>query len=363
MAVKRDYYDILGVSRDATDEEIKRAFRKLAFQYHPDRNREDGAADKFKEVNEAYEVLSDANKRSVYDQFGHAGAEGFFGRGFDGFDFSSFGGFGDIFESFFGGASTTTRRAARRGADLRYRVNISFEEAALGCDKEINITRTEVCSTCQGNGSKPGSQPSRCPSCDGTGHIRRIQRSIFGQFVNNTVCSQCHGEGKIVTDPCQECKGTGVQKLKRSISVRVPPGVDDGNGIRLSGEGDVGLRGGSPGNLYVVLSVAKHKFFTREDDNVLFELPINFSQAALGDEVEVPTLYGKSKIKIPPGSQTGKVFRLKDKGIPHLHRSGQGDELVRLLVVTPESLTKEQRKLFEELAKSLGSIKRASSDS
>jgi len=360
MAVKRDYYEVLGVSRDATDEEIKRAFRKLAFQYHPDRNREDGAEQKFKEVNEAYEVLSDADKRAAYDRFGHGGAEGFFGRGFEGFDF---GGFGDIFEAFFGGTSTTTRQAPRRGNDLRYKISISFEEAALGCEREIDITRTEICDTCHGTGSKPGSQPSRCPSCDGTGQIRRVQRSLFGQFINTAVCSQCHGEGRLITEPCPECRGAGIQKRKQRISVSVPPGVDDGNGIRLSGEGDAGSRGGSPGNLYVVLSVAKHEFFNRDGDDVIYELPVNFAQAALGTEVAVPTLYGKSQLKIPSGSQTGKVFRLKDKGIPHLHRSGHGDQLVRLRVVTPDSLTKEQRRLFEELAKSLGPTRGAGAGS
>jgi len=360
MVVKRDYYEVLGVSRDATDEEIKRAFRQLAFQYHPDRNREDGAEQKFKEVNEAYEVLSDADKRAAYDRFGHSGAEGFFGRGFEGFDF---GGFGDIFEAFFGGTSTTTRQAPKRGNDLRYRISISFEEAALGCEKEIDITRTEICSTCRGTRSKPGSQPSRCPSCDGTGQIRRVQRSLFGQFINTTICNQCHGEGRLITEPCLECRGAGIQKRKRRISVAVPPGVDDGNGIRLSGEGDAGSRGGSPGNLYVVLSVARHEFFTRDGDDVIYELPVNFAQAALGAEVEVPTLYGKSQLKIQSGSQTGKIFRLKDKGIPHLHRSGRGDQLVRLRVVTPESLTKEQRRLFEELAKSLGPTKGAGAGS
>ena len=358
MAVKRDYYEVLGVSRDATDEEIKRAFRKLAFKYHPDRNREDRSAEKFKEVNEAYEVLSDANKRAAYDRFGHDGAAGLFGQGFEGFDFGGFGGFGDIFEAFFGGTSTKTRRAPQRGNDLRYKVVISFEEAALGCEKEIDVTRTEICSTCHGTGSKPGSQPSRCPGCDGTGQIRRVQRSLFGQFINTAVCSRCHGDGRIITDPCRECKGTGFQKQRRRVSVRVPAGVDDGTAIRLSGEGDAGTRGGSAGNLYVVLSVAKHEFFTREGDYVIYELPVNFAQAALGTEVEVPTLYGNGKLKIPPGSQTGKVFRLKDKGIPHLHGSGRGDQLVKLLVVTPESLTREQRQLFEELAKSLGSIRR-----
>ncbi|MFH1646562.1 MAG: molecular chaperone DnaJ [Chloroflexota bacterium] len=354
MAVKRDYYEVLGVPRDASNEDIRRAFRKLAFQYHPDRNREDGAADKFKEVNEAYEVLSDADKRASFDRFGHSAGDNMFGRGFEGFDF---GGFGDIFEAFFGGTGTTARQTSRRGNDLRYSLHISFEEAALGCEKEIDIIRTEVCGTCHGTRSQPGSQAQRCTNCDGTGQIRRVQRSIFGQFINTAVCPQCHGEGKIVTDPCKECKGAGYQKHKRRISVKIPAGIDNGNGIRLSGEGEAGYRGSAAGNLYVVVSVGRHKFLTRQGDDVLYELPVNFAQAALGAEVEVPTLYGDTKLKIPPSSQTGKVFKLKDKGIPHLHGSGRGDQLVRLRVVTPESLNKEQRKLFEELAKSLGPIK------
>jgi molecular chaperone DnaJ len=354
MAVKRDYYEVLGVSRDASNEEIKKAFRRLAFEYHPDRNREDGAEAKFKEVNEAYEVLSDADKRASYDQFGHSGAEGLFGRGFEGFDF---GGFGDIFEAFFGGTGTTTRQSPRQGSDLRYKVSISFEEAALGCEKEMEISRVEVCDTCRGTRSKPGSQPERCPNCDGSGQIRRVQRSLFGQFINTTVCNQCHGEGRLVTEPCPDCKGSGTQKHKRRISVNVPAGVDDGNGIRLSGEGDAGSRGGPAGNLYVVLSVDEHEYFEREGDDVLYELPVNFAQAALGTELEIPTLYGSTKLKIPAGSQSGRVFRLKDKGINHLHGHGRGDQLVQLRVVTPESLNKEQRKLFEELARSLEDIK------
>ena len=354
MAVKRDYYEVLGIPRDASHEDIKKAFRKLAFQYHPDRNRDDGASEKFKEVNEAYEVLSDENKRSAYDRFGHSGTDNIFGRGFEGFDF---GGFGDIFEAFFGGSSTSSRRTARRGNDLRYSVSISFEEAALGCQKEIDITRTEVCSTCQGSRAKPGSRPSQCPTCNGTGQIRRVQRSLFGQFINTTTCGQCHGEGVLITETCRDCKGSGIQKHKRRISVKIPAGIDDGNGIRLTSEGHAGSNGGSPGNLYVVVSVAPHEFFTRDGDNVLFELPLNFAQAALGTEMQVPTLYGDTKLKIPPGSQTGKYFRLKDKGIPHLHSGGRGDQMVIIRVVTPESLSKEQRKLFEELEKSLGTVK------
>ncbi len=351
MVVKRDYYEVLGVPRNASNEDIKKAFRKLAFQYHPDRNREDGASEKFKEINEAYEVLSDADKRASYDRFGHNGPENIFGRGFEGFDF---GGFGDIFEAFFGGTTTASRQAPRRGGDIRTRISVSFEEAALGTKKEIEITRTEVCATCHGTRSRPGTQPGRCPECNGTGQIRRVQRSIFGQFINTAACGRCRGEGTLITDPCPECKGSGLQKQRRRISVGIPAGIDYGNTIRMTGEGDAGYRGGPAGNLYVDISVSRHKFFAREGNNVIYELPVNFAQAALGTEVEVPTLYGENRLKIPAGSQTGKVFRMKDKGIPRLHGMGRGDQLVVLRVVTPESLNKEQRRLFEELAKSLG---------
>jgi len=350
MPIKRDYYEVLGIARNATDEEIKRAFRKLAFKYHPDHNRQDGAEEKFKEVNEAYEVLSDPDKRVAYDRFGHGGAQGIFGRGFEGFDF---GGFGDIFDAFFGGATTATRQAPKRGADLHYKVTITFEEAAFSCEKEINILRTENCSLCHSTGCKPGSQPSRCPNCNGTGQVRRVQQSIFGRFTTTTTCHQCRGEGRIISEPCPQCRGTGKEKRQRSILIKIPAGVDDGSQIRLSGEGETGIRGGSSGNLYVTLSVLEHKFFTRDNDNILYELPINFAQAALGAEVEVPTLEGKAKLKIPAGSQTGKVFRLKGQGIPRLHRSGRGDQLVSLFVATPDKLTEKQRQLFQELDKSL----------
>jgi molecular chaperone DnaJ len=354
MVVKRDYYELLGLPREASSEDIKKAFRKLAFQYHPDRNREDGAAEKFKEINEAYEVLSDADKRAAYDRYGHGGPESVFGRGFEGFDM---GGFGDIFEAFFGGTNTASGQAPRRGGDIRSHISVSFEEAALGVEKEIEIARTEVCATCRGTRAKPGKQPVRCPECNGTGQIRRVQRSIFGQFINTAPCGQCRGEGTQIADLCPDCKGSGLQKHRRRIAVSVPPGIDDRNAIRMTGEGDAGYRGGSAGNLYVEISVAKHKFFAREGDNVIYELAVNFAHAALGTEVEVPTLYGESKLKIPAGSQTGKVFRMRDKGIPRLHGIGHGDQLVILRVVTPEALTKEQRKLFEELARSLGQPK------
>jgi len=347
MPAKRDYYEVLGIPRDATDEEIKRAFRRLAFKYHPDHNHDDEAGEKFKEVNEAYEVLSDPDKRAAYDRFGHGGPEGLFGRGFEGFDF---GGFGDIFDAFFGGVTTATRQAPRRGADLHYNISITFEEAAFGCQKEINILRTENCSLCQGIGCKPGSQPTRCPNCNGTGQVRRVQQTIFGRFTNITTCPQCHGEGRIITDPCPQCQGTGREKHQRTISVKIPAGVDADSQIRLRGEGHAGTRGGSSGDLYITLAIKQHEFFQRDGDDVLYELPINFAQAALGAEIEVSTLDGKTKLKIPAGSQTGKLFRLKNKGFSHLNRRGRGDQLVRLRVITPESLTKKQRKLFQELA-------------
>ena len=349
--MKRDYYEVLSVDRNATDEELKKAFRKLAFTYHPDHNRDDGAEDKFKEVNEAYEALSDSDRRAAYDRFGHDGAEGLFSRGFEGFNF---GGFGDIFEAFFGGTATSARQAPQRGTDLHYGITISFEEAAFGFEKEISISRIENCSLCNGVGCKPGTQPSKCPNCGGAGQVRRTQQSIFGRFTTNTICSQCHGEGRIITDPCSQCRGTGKEKCKREILVKVPAGVDDGSRIRLSNEGEAGIRGGPPGNLYVTLSVEQHELFTREGNTVLYTLPINFAQAALSAEIEVPTLDGATRLKIPAGSQTGDILHLKGKGIPHLRRNGRGDQLVTLFVATPDSLTKKQRQLLEELADSLG---------
>ncbi len=353
MPVKRDYYEVLGLNRDATDEEIKKAFRKLAFKYHPDHNPNDGATDKFKEVNEAYEVLSDAEKRAAFDRFGHGGAEGFFGRGFDGFEGFNFTGFGDIFDTFFGGASTSTRQAPKRGADLSYAVTISLDEAAFGCEREINISRIENCFECHGTGCKPGSQPSRCSDCNGTGQVRRVQQSIFGRFVSTATCRRCYGEGRIVTELCPNCKGSGKEKRQRNISVKIPAGVDDRSRIRHRGEGQAGTKGGPAGDLYIVLTVKKHEFFTRDGDNILYELPISFAEAALGAEVEVSTLEGETKLKIPAGSQTGTVFRLKGQGVSHLNRSGRGDQLVTLFVVIPDKLTEKQRQLFQELADTL----------
>jgi molecular chaperone DnaJ len=354
MTTKRDYYSILGVDRGASDETLKKAFRKRAFQYHPDRNKEPGAEDKFKEINEAYEVLSDPSKRRAYDQFGHAGVngQGFGANGFEGFN--GFGGFGDIFETFFGGAAGRSRTGPRRGADLRYSLEISFEEAAFGVEKEISIQRTEMCVTCSGTGSEPGYQLETCPNCNGAGEIRRVQQSIFGQFVNVATCDRCGGEGRIVTHPCTTCKGVGRERKQRRIAVRIPGGVDDESQIRLSGEGEAGGKGGPPGNLYVQIRVKPHKYFKRDGVDVIYEMPINVAQAALGDEVEVPTLDGKTTIKIPAGTQTGKIIQLKELGVPSLRTGRRGDQLVILRVEVPKHLTEEQAALFRQLAETFG---------
>jgi molecular chaperone DnaJ len=349
---KRDYYEVLGVPRTASTEEIKKAFRKLAMQYHPDRNNKPGAEDRFKEINEAYEVLSDQERRLAYDRFGHDGAAGFTGRPFEGFDM---GGFGDIFDAFFGGATTRTRREARRGGDLRARLTITFEEAAFGCEKEIGVTRNEACPRCGGQGNEPGSQLARCSSCNGSGEVRRVQKSIFGQFVNVVTCQQCGGEGRIITDPCKECRGAGRQRQRRRLAMRIPAGVSDEAQMRLTGEGDAGLNGGPPGNIYVSIHVQPHELFQRENSDIIYDLEVNIAQAALGAEMKVPTLDGAHSLRIPPGTQNGRVFVLRGKGVPHLRGQGRGDELVRVHVVVPTSLTAEQKRLLKELATSLGS--------
>jgi len=359
MATKRDYYEVLGVDRNATEEEIKKAFRKLAFKYHPDHNHDDKAGEAFKEINEAYEVLSNPEKRAAYDRYGHAGMENVWSRGFEGMDF---GGFGDIFEAFFGGTTSTAKQGPRQGADLETELTLTFEEAAFGTEKKIEITRVDHCSVCQGIGSKPGTSPVRCPECNGTGQIRRVQQSIFGRFTNVTTCSRCRGEGSIITDTCPQCKGSGREKVRRIVEVRIPPGVDDNLRLVMRGEGDAGIRGGAYGDLYINVKVLPHESFIRQEDDIIYMLPVNFVQAALGDEVEVPTLAGKTKIKIPAGSQTGKVFRLKGQGIAHFNRSGRGDQIVMLVVVTPDSLNEKQRKLLKELGASLTSENIPSTD-
>jgi molecular chaperone DnaJ len=351
---KSDFYEVLGVSRTASTDEVKKAFRRLAMQYHPDRNQEDGAEAQFKAVSEAYEVLSDPEKRAAYDRYGHAGLD--FGRGFEGFEGTDFGGFGDIFDAFFGGtASGRRRRQAQRGGDRRADIAISFEEAAFGTEREIEVERIERCGRCAGSGSEPGSTPQRCPACDGAGQVRRSSRSVFGQFVNIATCGRCHGEGSIVTDPCQECRGQGRERKSRHLAVNIPAGVDDGSRMRLSGEGDTGLQGGAPGHLYVYIEVAPHELFTRENEDLIYELKMNPAQAALGFAAEIPTLEGEpATLKVPAGTQSGRVFTIKGKGVPRLHGGGSGDLRVRTEVVVPTDLTEEQRLLLQQLAESFG---------
>ena len=350
MAIKQDYYEVLGVPRNASDAEIKRAFRKLAFQYHPDRNKEPGAEEKFKEINEAFQVLSDPEKRNRYDRYGRVDIEG----GFP--DFGS-GGLGDIFESFWDGFGTifgrTAQRVPQKGDSLQSNLTLSFEEAVFGSSKEIEIPRIEFCPSCHGIGSKQGTNPETCPDCRGTGQVRRVQQSIFGRFTHITTCSRCGGSGTVINNPCSQCKGRGRIKVKRKIKVTIPAGVDEGYRLRLDGEGSAGVYGGPPGDLYVTFSVKPHKLFRRDGSDILYELSINFAQAALGDEVKVPSLDGKIDLKIPPGTQNGKTFRCKGKGIPNIDVRGRGDLLIKANIVTPQHLDREQRRLFEELAKVL----------
>jgi molecular chaperone DnaJ len=351
---RKDYYEILGVSRNASPEDLKKAFRRLAMKYHPDRNKDDGAESRFKEIGEAYEVLSDTEKRSAYDRFGHAGLQGFdFGRGFDGADL---GGFGDIFEAFFGGTATGRRaREAQRGADRRIDIEIDFEDAVFGSEREIEVDRVERCRRCGGTGGEPGSKSPRCNTCEGSGQVRRVSRSFFGQFVNIATCPQCRGEGRTISDPCKDCRGSGRERKQRALAVQIPAGVSDGARMRLNGEGDVGANGGSPGHLYVYIGVRPHPFFTRDEDDLVYELEMNPAQAALGFETEVPTLEGgKISLRIPAGVQSGTVFPQKRQGATRLHTGGRGDLLVRATVVTPTELTDEQRELLQQLAESFG---------
>ncbi len=354
---QRDYYDVLGVPKGADAQELKKAYRKLAMDYHPDRNPDPAAVEKFKEATRAYEVLSDADMRARYDRFGHAGVDGMGSggpQGFDGFH-GGFEGFGDIFDAFFGGASRGRRRRGPvRGADLRYNLRLTFEEAIFGVEKEVEYARPERCDRCAGKGSEPGTDLETCPDCKGQGEIRRAQQSIFGQFVNVTTCGRCQGEGRIVTEPCTECRGGGRIRNQRKIAVKVPAGVDDGAQIRLTGEGEAGARGGEYGNLYVVLNVAAHDHFERIEDHIVLELPVNVAQAALGAKVEIPPIDGEMDFEVPGGTQSGEDFVIRGKGVPHLRGSGRGDMVVRVTVVTPEDLDERQRELLEELAQTMG---------
>ena len=352
---KQDYYDVLGVARNAGADELKKAFRRLAMRFHPDRNQEVGAEAKFKEVNEAYEVLSDPEKRAMYDRFGHAatqgGADGF-ARGFEGF---GFGGLGDIFDAFFGGAQSRTQRGPARGADARRSLTLAFEEAVFGAEKEFEVQSAELCSVCNGMRAEPGTEPERCTQCGGSGEVRRTQQSIFGQFVNVAMCDRCRGEGRVVTHPCKNCRGVGREKRRRKLSVNIPAGVDDGSQMRLSGEGEIGSHGGPRGNLYLQLHVKPHEVFRRDDDDLILDLDLNFAQVGLGDEVDVPTIDGQPHaLRIPAGTQTGETFVVRGKGVPHLRGGGRGDMIVHVNVVTPKNTTKEQKELLKQLAASMG---------
>ena len=349
MADKRDYYEVLGVNKNANDDEIKKAYRKLARQYHPDVNKEADAEDKFKEVKEAYDVLSDGQKRAMYDQYGHVDPnQGMGGGGFSG----DFGGFGDIFDMFFGGGGGRQRdpNAPQRGNDLQYTMTVEFKEAAFGVEKDINIPRTEQCDTCFGTGAKPGTKPETCSTCHGSGQQEVVQNTPFGRMVNRRTCSTCQGKGKMIKDKCGSCHGSGTVKKQRKIHVKIPAGAFDGAQLRMNGEGESGLRGGPNGDLYVIIRVKPHEFFQREDDDIYCEVPLTFAQAALGDELEIPTLHDKVKLKIPAGTQTGTQFRLRGKGVPHLRGNGNGDQHVKVIVVTPTKLNDEQKELLRQYA-------------
>lgn len=353
----RDYYDVLGVPQNANKDDIKRAFRKLAREYHPDVSKHADAEARFKEINEAYEILSDDDKRARYDRFGHAGVTG------NGFGTSGgYSPFEEIFEEFFGGFGVgrggTRRRGPQPGDDRRVSVTVTFEESIFGVEKEIEFDRLETCDACQGSGAEPGTTPIRCPDCKGTGEIRQVQQTFLGAMVRTSTCPRCGGRGEVNPSPCHTCSGNGVARRHAVLNVQIPPGVREGLQIQIRGEGDAGERGAPSGNLYVVIQVQEHTFFKRRDNDIILDININVAQAALGDKVTIPTVDGDVELTIPAGTQTGKVFRLRGKGVPRLRSdgttSGRGDQLVYIQVEVPTSLTPEQRELFERLAKTFG---------
>ena len=354
-----EYYDRLGVSKDASQDEIKRAYRKLSKKYHPDINKEPGAEEKYKEILEAYETLSDAQKRAAYDQYGPDGANGFGGQGsFGGFDGGAgFGGFEDIFSSFFGGGATRNPNAPRQGDDLQYRVNLSFEEAVFGAEKEIHYNREVTCKTCSGSGAKPGTSPVTCGRCHGHGVINVDTQTPLGMMRRQVTCDVCHGTGQEIKDPCQTCRGTGREKQSHTVSVKIPAGVETGQQIRLAGQGEAGFNGGPYGDLFVVINVNPSDKFTRDGSTIYYTLNISFVQAALGDTVEVPTVHGNVEMVIPAGTQTGKTFRLKGKGAPRLRGGSQGDQLVTVKIVTPTKLNNAQKEALLAFAKASGDEK------
>ena len=363
MSTKRDYYDVLGVDKSADATAIKKAYRKLAMKYHPDKNPGDKEAEeKFKEINEAYEVLSDETKRRNYDQFGHegvngqgfGGAGGFGGQGFGGFD-DIFGDiFGDMFGGGFSGGSRQRRRGPERGADIKQRVNISFEEAAFGKKVQVKINRSEECDQGHGSGAKPGTSKKTCPTCHGSGQVQSVQRTPFGNIASTRTCSTCNGEGEVIDSPCSKCHGKGSIRKTKTIEVDIPAGIDNGQMIKLGGQGELGTRGGPRGDLYIEVNVQSHPLFTRDGYDVYLEMPITFAQATLGDKIQVPTLDGKVEYEVPEGTQTGTVFRLKGKGIPKLKSNVRGDQYVKVTVEIPKKLNEKQKELVREFAKECG---------
>lgn len=353
----KDYYETLGVPRNADQQQIKSAFRRLAREYHPDVNKNHDAEERFKEINEAYEVLSDADKRARYDRFGAAGVSG--NGGFSGA--TGFGGFEEIFEEFFGGIGgmrSNRRRGPRPGSDRRVDVTITFEESIFGIEKEVEFERLEVCETCSGSGAAPGTQPVRCAQCNGTGEVRQVQQTFLGPMVQVASCPRCGGRGETIASPCQTCKGGGRVRKKAVLAVQIPAGVREGLQIQIRSEGDAGETSAPNGNLYVVVHVQEHEFFKRKDNDVILDINVNVAQATLGDKIVVPTVDGDVELVIPPGTQTGRVFRLRGKGVPRLRsdgsNSGRGDQLVYIQVEIPTRLTDDQRRLFEQLAETLG---------
>ena len=365
MAGKRDYYEVLGVDKNASDDELKKAYRKLAKKYHPDANPDNKkeAEAKFKEVNEAYETLSDSNKRRMYDQFGADGpqgfggngAGGFYSQGFDGFNMGDFGDLGDIFSSFFGGGRTSRQRSGPiKGASLRYDLEITFEEAFLGVEKEISFTREEECSTCHGTGAKPGTKIDTCSMCHGTGQITQMQTTILGQMQTTRTCPNCHGEGKVIKEHCETCRGKGTIRKPARIKVKIPAGIDDGQTVILRGEGAAGSKGGAKGDLLIAIHIKRHRIYTRKQNNVYCEIPVTITQATLGANLEIPMVDGSiEKCKIPEGTQTDTKFRIKGKGFKSPNSNYAGDFIFTVIVQTPKRLSKEQRDLLEQLAKTM----------
>ncbi len=350
MPTNKDYYEILGVSKTASQDEIKKAYRTLAKKYHPDLNKEPGAEEKFKEINEAYETLSDEQKRAQYDQFGSAGPQGFGGAGgFSGFSSGGFGGFEDIFNSFFGGQRQRNTNQARQGEDIEKQMNISFEDAVYGATKKIRVSVDEICTACGGSGAYSKNDIHTCPDCHGTGYILRRQQTIFGMTQTQTVCPRCHGKGKEITRKCDVCGGTGHVRKTKDIDLKIPEGIQTGMSLRLEGYGGAGVNGGPNGDLYITFNVLPHKTFKRTNNDIYLEVPITFSQAALGDQIEVPTMWESEKIKIPAGTQSGQVFKIKGKGVKNPKGLGRGDQFVTVKVVTPTNLSKQEIELFKSL--------------